>query len=48
MFFCYNDAGLNGSGPPEKLFTVTPIYQFDWLIKNIMLTSAVLSTSDIM
>lgn len=47
-FSCYNDASLNGSGQREKLVTVTPIYQFDWLIKNIMLTSAVLATSDIM
>lgn len=48
MFSCYNDAGLNGSGQLEKLVTVPPIYQLDWLIKNITLTSAVLSTSDIM
>lgn len=48
LLVCYNDAGLNGSGQLEKLVTVTQIYQFDWLIKNIMPTSAVLSTSDIM
>lgn len=46
VFSCSNDAC--GQLEEKKLVPVPPIYQFDWLIKNIVLTSAVLSTSDIM
>lgn len=55
LFSCYNDASLNGSGqlkkkkiPKKQVVPVTPTYQFDWLIQIIMLTTAGLSTSDIM